>query len=433
MIYWAQLLHFYQPPTQSPSVLHKICNESYRPLMRVLSQYPQARVTVNINGVLTEMLHDCGHDDIIDGLKQLAKRGQIEFTGSGKYHPILPLIPQEEVNRQIQLNLRTNRHFFGKAYNPQGFFPPEMCYSREIVLPVLDSGHQWIILSGIACSFPKAWPVDVIHNIKEGNKRLVVFFRDDIVSNKISFRTVEPDEFMDNLKQIKGDKENIYVITAMDAETFGHHIENWEELFLAEVYEQIEPVGETLASLKQATVLANQHSLFLEDAKITQEVQAVTVSQLLELFPVVSKAVEPRASSWSTSTEDLATGNPYPLWKYKGNEIHRLQWEHLDICLELVDKAMEISDSDETKRFATIARGLLDRALHSCQFWWASRRPMWDINLVHMGLLEQWQAIVNAYRAINLSQADEDIKKEYYHRLVVARNLRDKITDKLLY
>ena len=94
---------------------------------------------------------------------------------------------------------------------------------------------------------------------------------------------------------------------------------------------------------------------------------------------------------------------------------------------------MEISDSDETKRFATIARGLLDRALHSCQFWWASRRPMWDINLVHMGLLEQWQAIVNAYRAINLSQADEDIKKEYYHRLVVARNLRDKITDKLLY
>jgi len=244
---------------------------------------------------------------------------------------------------------------------------------------------------------------------------------------------VEPDEFLDNLKQIKGDKENIYVITAMDAETFGHHIENWEELFLADVYEQIEPVGETLASLKQATVLANQHSLFLEDAKITQEVQAVTVGQLLELFPVVSKAVEPRASSWSTSTEDLATGNPYPLWKYKGNEIHRLQWEHLDICLELVDKAMEISDSDETKRFATIARGLLDRALHSCQFWWASRRPMWDINLVHMGLLEQWQAIVNAYRAINLSQADEDIKKEYYHRLVVARNLRDKITDKLLY
>jgi hypothetical protein len=30
--------------------------------------------------------------------------GQIEFTGSGKFHPILPLIPRDEVERQRQLN-----------------------------------------------------------------------------------------------------------------------------------------------------------------------------------------------------------------------------------------------------------------------------------------------------------------------------------------
>ena len=68
MIYWAQLFHFYQPPTQLPPVLDKICNESYRPLLEVFRQYPGARVTVNINGVLTEMLRDCGHQDVIDGL-----------------------------------------------------------------------------------------------------------------------------------------------------------------------------------------------------------------------------------------------------------------------------------------------------------------------------------------------------------------------------
>ena len=430
MIYWAQLLHFYQPPTQSPSVLRKVCNECYRPLIKVLLKYPQARVTVNINGVLTEMLHDCGHDDIINGLSKLAKRGQIEFTGSGKYHPILPLIPKEEMDRQIQLNLNTNRHLLGRGYRPQGFFPPEMCYSKEVVLPILDSGHQWIILSGIACNCPKSWPVDVIHYVKEGNRRLAVFFRDDIISNRISFQTVEPTEFLDNLKQLKGDKEKIYVVTAMDAETFGHHVEHWEELFLAEVYEQIEPSTEAFVGLKQAADLAYQHSLLFEDAKITQEVQAVTMSQLLELFPLKG-VVKPQVSSWSTSVGDLAAGNPYPLWMDKNNEVHRFQWEHLEICFELVGKANEVSDSDETKRFAAIARGLLDRALHSCQFWWASRRPMWDINLVHKGLLEQWQAIVNAYRAINLSQADEDIKRDYYHKLVAARDLRNKITDRL--
>jgi len=58
MIYWAQLLHFYQPPTQVPSVLRKICDESYRPLLRVFQEYPNARVTINFNGVLTDMLED---------------------------------------------------------------------------------------------------------------------------------------------------------------------------------------------------------------------------------------------------------------------------------------------------------------------------------------------------------------------------------------
>ncbi|MBL7209419.1 MAG: hypothetical protein ISS52_04910 [Dehalococcoidia bacterium] len=428
MIYWAQLLHFYQPPTQSPGVLHKICDESYRPLLKVLLQYPHAKVTVNISGVLTEMLHDCGHDDVIDGLVQLAKRGQIEFTGSGKYHPILPLIPRREIDRQIQLNVKTNRRFLGKVYKPQGFFSPEMCYGKEIVSPIVNSGHQWITLSGVAC--PNSWPVDMIHYVECDGERLATFFRDDVVSNKISFESAGPSEFLDNLMRIKGDREEIYVVTATDAETFGHHIKRWEELFLAEVYRRVQPSNEGLAASKQATVSAYQRSSRRKDTKIARAVRAVGVSQLLELFPF-GEAIEPRQSSWSTSHGDLAAGNPYPLWMNKDNEIHRLQWEHLGICFELVDKATQVSDSDETKRCATIARGSLDMALHSCQFWWASQRPMWDINLVHKGLFEQWESIVNAYRAINLSQADEGVKRGCYHRLVVARNLRDKITDRL--
>ena len=136
MIYWAQLLHFYQPPTQSPGVLRKIYRESYKPLIEVLLKYPQARITVNINGVLTEMLHDCGHDDIIDGLKRLVERGQIEFTGSGKYHPILPLIPRKEVERQIYLNSVTNGYFFKNLYDC--FFT----YDRSFFVLVLETGYD---------------------------------------------------------------------------------------------------------------------------------------------------------------------------------------------------------------------------------------------------------------------------------------------------
>lgn len=428
MIYWAQLLHFYQPPTQLPEVLHKICNESYRPLIEVFSKHANARATININGVLTEMLYYHGYGDIIDGLIQLAEKGQIEFVGSGKYHPILPLIPRKEMERQIRHNRITNSHFFGKAYKPVGFFPPEMCYSREIVEPIVDSDHKWLIAGGIAC--PVDWPLDRIHYVEHNSERLMVFFRDDILSNKISFQEVDAPGFLENLKQLKGDRENSYIVTAMDAETYGHHIQDWERLFLAEVYEEIQPTLETFSAFKQATVLAKQQDQFITDDRLQHEIKVVTISELLDIFPAGTQ-LELRASSWSTTGDDLSADNPFPLWKDKVNEIHRLQWEHLNICFDMVDMALSITDNEESKRFATISRGLLDRALHSCQFWWASRRPMWDINLIHLGLIDQWRVIVNAYRAINKGKIKDKIKTEYYHKLVAARDIRNKITDRL--
>jgi len=428
MIYWAQLLHFYQPPTQVPSMLKRICDESYRPLLHVFEEYPNARLTINFNGVLTDMLMDCGHKDVINGLRSLAENGQLEFTGTGKYHPILPLIPKEEVQRQIDLNIQTNRRFFGKAYAPQGFFPPEMCYSQDILQPIIKSGYRWIILSGIAC--PVEWPLDIIYKAECDGQEIAVFFRDDVLSNRISFRNVEAKEFIAHLEQWQGKRENIYVVTAMDAETYGHHIQGWERIFLAKVYEELGPAAEPLEEVKQATVLAGQHVSLLTNGEAATKIQMVTVSQLLDLFPQ-GQTIEPRPSSWSTMADDMKVGNYYPLWQDKNNEVHRLQWEHLSICIDLVNKALEFADNEESRRSATIARGLLDRAEHSCQMWWASNRPMWDINLVHMGLLDQWRTVVNAYRAINKSGASEETKREYYRRAVAARDIRSKLEDRL--
>jgi alpha-amylase/alpha-mannosidase (GH57 family) len=428
VIYWAQLLHFYQPPTQVPSVLNKICNESYYPLLRVFEEYSNARLTVNFNGVLTDMLMDCGHKDIIEGFRNLAEMGQIEFTGTAKYHPILPLIPGEEVKRQIDLNALTNRHFFGRSYAPQGFFPPEMCYSRDILRPIINSGYHWIILGGIAC--PAEWPVDVVYGAQCDGQRIAILFRDDVLSNRISFRNIQAKELIAHLEQWQGTRENIYVVTAMDAETYGHHIQGWERTFLARVYEELESWPESTSDIKQAIALAGQHVSLLTNGEAATKIQMVTVSRLLELFPQ-GQTIEPLASSWSTTADDIRRGNYYPLWQDRSNEVHRLQWEHLGICIELVGKALEYADNEESRRSAAIARGLLDRAEHSCQMWWASNRPMWDINLIHMGLLDQWRTVVNAYRAINKSGASNETKQEYYSRAVAARDIRNRLEDRL--
>ena len=428
MIYWAQLFHFYQPPTQLPVVLEKICNESYKPLLDTLLDNPHAHATLNVNGVLLEMLQDYGHKDVLMRLGVLGEKGGVEFTGTAKYHAILPLIPCEERRRQIELNAVAAGRLIGKAFAPRGFFPPEMCYSQDILPEIISSGCQWIIVGGIAC--PSSWPINKIYEVESEGKKLAVFFRDDILSNKISFKQIGPADFFEHLKQLPSNGGDIYLITAMDAETYGHHIRHWETLFLASVYERLQPGAETFAGIKQASELSTQNSILLQDVEFARQVKMVTISELLDKFPR-AETIAPKASSWSTTAEDLAAGKPYPLWLDKDNEIHRLQWEHLGICFEVVNKAQEYGEVEECRFFAQIARGLLDLALHSDQFWWASRRPMWDMNLIHLGLVEQWRAIVNGFHAINKSKLNDEVKRDYYHKVVAAGDLRNKIIDRL--
>ncbi|MCL4498919.1 MAG: hypothetical protein M1335_01575 [Chloroflexi bacterium] len=429
MVYWAPLLHFYQPPLQLPRVLRKVCDESYRPLIEVFRQYPNAKVTVNICGVLTEMLWEGGYQDVVNGLRELAARGQIEFTGSAKYHPILPLIPNEEIERQIRRNFLTNRRYFGEEYAPKGFFPPEMAYGPSILEPVIESRHQWILLSGVAC--PATWPVRQVYQAGSNDETLAVFFRDDILSNRISFHNIDDDGFLAHLRRLRDGQKDAYVITAMDAETFGHHVQNWEKLFLAEVYEALGTGNGSHRELQQSQPLATQHEkLFAYSQPADVDIEAVTISELLERFPR-GPEIEPLASSWSTSKEDIAAGNIYPLWKDPHNVVHWLQWHHLNLCIELVHQAEKCAEGRASRRFADIARHLLDEAEHSCQFWWASKRPMWDINMIARGLAQQTQAILNAYKALKLGRCDEAVRSEFYYKVVGMRDLAAKIYDRL--
>lgn len=431
MIYWAPLLHFYQPPTQTHWVLDKVCEESYQPLIEIFRNNPAAKATVNICAVLTEFLAQHGKSHIIKGLAELAHKGQLEFTGSAKYHPILPLIPKDEMIRQITQNYETNRRLIGSVFSPRGFFPPEMCYSRDIVGPVLETGHDWVILSGIAC--PADWPVNVLHHINTPTGKLILFFRDDILSNKISFRSIDASGFLMHLGALQGESKDIYIVTAMDAETFGHHIKSWEKLFLEEVYDALgeEPLKLVEQGVQQLRTLVERQRKAIALHEEVREIKVVTISDLLSLFPQ-GTSIEPKPSSWSSTGEDIKAGNPYPLWNSPDNEVHQLLWDHMRITVEIVKKATEIADNENSRQYADIARRLLDHALHSDQFWWASSRPNWEINLINRGLIQQHEALLNGFKAIGTCDClSSREKREYHYREVAARDIRGHIRDRL--
>ncbi|MFA6099138.1 MAG: UvrB/UvrC motif-containing protein [Patescibacteria group bacterium] len=375
---WANFLHIYQPPTQKEYWVKKIANESYRKLTKGLKANPQARLTLNINAVLTELLDKYNCRDVIADIKFLAERGQIELTGSAKYHPFLPLMPKEEIVRQIELNARTNKKYFGKVFNPQGFFPPEMAYNRQVGEAIAKAGFRWLILDELAYSGNiKDIDWSKIYELKS-LKDFFVFFREREASFRILSAEIGMSVFSGNmLVQLLGDRinRNEYLITAMDGETFGHHRPGLEDL--------------------------------LFDLYNTEKLKPATISELPNLFPK-RQTIDPRPSTWALMKKDIERNTPFSRWKEKNNTIHTMQWQLTNLALKSF-KSIKTTD----KQFKRV-RHNLDKAIHSDQYWWASAMPWWSIEMIEAGARD-----LNG--VVQESPVPEKIKKlaeSLYHKII---------------
>ncbi len=366
-MHWANFVHIYQPPTQTEHIVRKVTDECYRKLVRTLEEAPGARITLNINAVLTEQLARYDLNDVIEGLKRLAERGQIEFTASAIYHPILPLIPRDEAARQIQLNTEMNRHYFGDVYDPRGFFPPEMCYSADLARLVQELGFRWIIVDEIGFN-GRIGSVrdDAVYTVAEAGN-LPVFFKERPFSAGITYgQYPEGGPFLDALGGRL--ERSSYLLTGTDGEVYGHHRPGQEKL------------------LQDIWALGRPATCF--------------VSDLLDLYPA-REDCHPLASSWSTWEDEMAQGIPYPQWDYPGHELHARQWRLTRLALDLVKTASKEAPGYDR------ARRLLDEGLHSCQYWWASCRPWWDTGMVEWGARRLFDAVAVLQPALPPERSQE--------------------------
>lgn len=399
--YWAPLLHIYQPPTQDIGILKRINKECYKPLFQVIENHENAKFTLNINGILIEMLYEYGLGDTMEMLKNLVAENKVEIVGTAKFHPILPLIPKKEAYHQIRLNEEVNRNEFGNHWEKHGFFPPEMAISSKVAKYIKEQHYKWVIMSGIAC--PVDWPYDKIFESPNG---LQLFFRDDILSNKISFKKITAKGFVQELRGHYKDKNanyqnDTYAVTAMDGETFGHHIRNYEKTFLGKSLELIAANGEKLTENGQENA---------ESEKKQDDIEIVFISELDNYFPLAEKRIIPRESSWSTDYEDIRKGIPYPLWKHPHNDVHKYYWKiikSLNKLMELADN-LDLTEEWEVENYYNTARWYYDRGLHSCPTWWANPlNQTWSPNLIYKGIDLLMRAALNAELALEYAGIED--------------------------
>ena len=186
-MFWANFLHIYQPPTQKELWVRRITDESYRKIFSGLLKIKRARLSLNINGVLCELLDQYGGRDILENINKLLKSGNLELTGSAKYHAFLPMLPESEIERQILLNEESLNKYFGKNWKRgdrpadeagrQGFFSPEMAYSNKVAKVAARLGYRWVIMDELGFPADKKLFGDRVHKI-EGEDNFLIFFRE---------------------------------------------------------------------------------------------------------------------------------------------------------------------------------------------------------------------------------------------------------------
>lgn len=394
------LLHFHQPPTQFKEVTHLITSDCYLPLFSTICHIPSAKLSVNITASLFEQLETFPEGkEVIRLVRLLCERGQIELTGTGAYHPLFPKIPEEEARRQIILQ----EYLVGKivfdnssSYRKKiGFFPPELAVTSQFVSLLSEEYYEWVMVDESAFLF------GVEPGVYRNSDGLGIVVRDDTLSGAVAFgKVLSANDLFDLLNLSR----RRYFTLGMDGETFGHHLKFGIELL--------------------KLFFSDPRLDFCTTSEIVKEEKAAKSGKIYE-------------STWGTAEDDLKAGINYPRWDLPKNKLHKLQWELTNLVLQEslkipeslldVSKVLDSKLTNEETRFLN-ARRLLDQALHSDQYWWASANPCWHPDMVRRGA-EMLKGVVFA-----LPNASEKLKKraeEIFNKLIQLG--KEKFGDKAIY
>lgn len=369
-MYWVNFLHIYQPIDQSKEILEKVANESYRPLFKGFLNLKNIKINININGALTEVLAKNNYEDIIKNINILASQGKLEFTESAMYHPLLPFLSQEEIFRQIKENHRTNKKYFKNNYNPKCFFPPEMAYSPKVGKAVSKMGYPLIMVDEISYNEGKEDPPsDKLFSLN--NTKTSVVFRERSISNCIMAALVKSEkEFYEVLG--KNINQKIYLTTAMDGETFGHHRPGLEK------------------SLFKILSLRKPNQIFL--------------SELPKYFETKG-SISPLVSTWASTSEDIEKGLQFFSWKNPENKVHSLQWGFLNYLRSFAKKT----------KYPERILEKLDKAMASDQFFWASGEPWWSVEMIEKG---SWNMLQTLRSFPDITKEEIEKANNYYKNIL---------------
>jgi alpha-amylase len=142
--------HYYYDDFSNEDIIRGIANRTYLPanamLLDLIKQYNgKFKCAFSISGIALEQL-EIYVPEAIDGFKELAKTGCVEFLAEPYNHALCSLEDPEEFYNQVKAHEEKIKLLFGQK--PKVFCNSELIYSDEIAELVYGMGYKTMLAEG---------------------------------------------------------------------------------------------------------------------------------------------------------------------------------------------------------------------------------------------------------------------------------------------
>lgn len=342
-LFWANLINFYQPPNCDRAELEKIVNRSYLPLLRIFTQNADYKVSLNLPGSTVELLIRTGFGQVVKKIAELADRGQIDFTMTPKYQPVIPFISEDDVARQIEASNKVCKRYFGINYTPRGLYSPFLAYSQSVAKTAARFALKWVVTDEI--SFTNGGQSNLVSLYMDKSAGGVVLMPrhrelSDALEGSFWARKMPraAAEFVQSaLQKCANDK---YFITVVSAESFGYRHQGRYGIIKA---------------------------LYGEP-----KLKRVTLSEL-RTFIKRKEFVKPQEGTAETRPQDIKRRKPYLLWQNESNPVQSTLWQLFSLAAAEIKNASSKGDPQFIR-----AREMFDTASAGVIWQMASGNPWWN-------------------------------------------------------
>jgi len=336
----------------------------YDRVTRMIEGYRDvARLHVSFSGTLLKQLEDPGvrqtFRDVVDieDFLDRFRRSNVEFIGSGLYHPVYPLTPAQDWDAQTSWWIGLGRHLLGRE-SFRGFWPPEMGFSMEMIPMLVRHGYRYVLVDSIFIKPKRQMRWEEVryrpHIARYGGVEIVVVPRDRELSNA-QLSGLDPSWFQYEV----GERTKWCDFPAL--------VTTWTD-------------GENGGWFRTTQVESGFWGFFylplLDRSRSgTLGFTPIHISDFLERFPPVDE-VEVHRGAWNTEHHwggDFTQWTGSLLQKKGWDEVHRAS-EYYWQVKKTFDAAQDAGgDAGEIRSLIVRAFDHLLAAETSCNFYWGSR------------------------------------------------------------